>query len=153
MVNRCVSSRLRPTSQRTTNPRRRQPQRGQNQKRTGVSIMGLRVRTVAFSLTLCAAAMGQEPVMKPPVASQDLSKNPLLAPRSLPVPPVPDLTRLGVTGGALPLSLNDAIRRALENNNSIEISRDNVRLADTTLRSLQGVYDPIINITPQFSDL
>jgi len=115
--------------------------------------MGILLKTVALSLTLCAAAMGQEPVTKPPVANQDLSNNPLLAPRSLPVPPVPDLTRLGVTGGALPLSLNDAIRRALENNNSIEISRDNVRLADTTLRSLQGVYDPIINITPQFSDL
>jgi HAE1 family hydrophobic/amphiphilic exporter-1 len=115
--------------------------------------MGILLKIVALSLTLCAAAMGQEPVTKPPVANQDLSNNPLLAPRSLPVPPVPDLTRLGVTGGALPLSLNDAIRRALENNNSIEISRDNVRLADTTLRSLQGVYDPIINITPQFSDL
>ncbi|MEK6303331.1 MAG: TolC family protein [Acidobacteriota bacterium] len=115
--------------------------------------MGILLRPVALSLALCAAAMGQEPVMKPPVANQDLSNNPLLAPRSLPVPPVPDLTRIGVTGGAFPLSLNDAIRRALENNNNIEISRDNVRLADTTLRSLQGVYDPIINITPQFSDL
>ena len=115
--------------------------------------MGILLRTVAFSLVLCAAAMGQEPVMKPPVASQDLSHNPLLAPRSLPVPPVSDLTRIGVTQGALALSLNDAIRRALENNNNIEVSRDNVRLAETTLRSLQGVYDPIINITPQFSDL
>src|SRR5882724_5942268 len=153
MVDRCVSSRLRPTSQRTTSPKCRQPQRGQGKKQGGVSTMGILLKTVALSLTLCAAAMGQEPVTKPPVANQDLSNNPLLAPRSLPVPPVPDLTRLGVTGGALPLSLNDAIRRALENNNSIEISRDNVRLADTTLRSLQGVYDPIINITPQFSDL
>ena len=114
--------------------------------------MGILLETVVFSLALCASAMAQDPVTKPPVADQDLSKNPLLAPRSLPVPPVPDLTRIGVTG-SLPLSLNDAIRRALENNNNIEVSRDNVRLAETTLRSLQGVYDPIINITPQISDL
>ena len=64
--------------------------------------MGILLKTIAFSLALCAAAMGQEPVTKPPVANQDLSNNPLLAPRSLPVPPVPDLTRLGVTGGGLP---------------------------------------------------
>ena len=115
--------------------------------------MRILLKTVAFSMALCAAVMAQDPVSKPPVSDQDLSKNPMLAPRRLPVPPVPDLTRLGVPGGALPLSLNDAIRRALENNNNIEVSRDNVRLAETTLRSLQGVYDPIINITPQFSDL
>ncbi len=115
--------------------------------------MRILLKTVAFSMALCAAMMAQDPASKPPVSDQDLSKNPMLSPRRLPVPPVPDLTRLGVAGGGLPLSLNDAIRRALENNNNIEVSRDNVRLAETTLRSLQGVYDPIINITPQFSNL
>jgi outer membrane protein len=115
--------------------------------------MGILLKTIAFSLALCATVMAQEPVSKPAVAVQDLSKNPMLTPRPLPVPPVPDLLRLGVAGGGLSLSLNDAIRRALENNNNIEVSRDNVRLAETTLRSLQGVYDPIINITPQFSQV
>jgi outer membrane protein TolC len=115
--------------------------------------MGILLKTIAFSLALCGAVMAQEPVSKPQIAVQDLSNNPLLTPRPLPPPPVPDLLRPGVAGGGLPLSLNDAIRRALENNNDIEVSRDNVRLAETTLRSLQGVYDPIINITPQFSDL
>lgn len=115
--------------------------------------MRILIKSIALSLALSAVAMAQDSASKPPIIDQDLSKNPLLAPRSLPVPPVPDLTRMGVNGGALPLSLNEAIRRALENNNNIEISRDNVRLAETTLRSLQGVYDPIINITPQFSDL
>src|SRR5262249_52216217 len=74
-----------------------------------------------------------------------LSNDPLLTPGPLPAPPVPDLTRLGVTAGRLPLSLVDAIRLALENNNDIEVSRDNVRIAETTLRSLQGVYDPVFN--------
>jgi len=113
--------------------------------------MRLLLKMVALSLALCATVMAQDPASKPPVALQDLSNNPLLTPRPLPVPPVPDLSRLGVAVGGLPLSLNDAIRRALENNDSIEISRDNVRIAETTLRSLQGVYDPVINITPQFS--
>jgi outer membrane protein len=111
------------------------------------------LKTIACSLALCAAVMAQDPVSKPTVAVQDLSANPMLTPRPLPVPSVPDLTRVGVTGDGLPLSLNDAIRRALENNNGIEVSRNNVRIADTTLRSLQGVYDPIINITPLFSEV
>jgi HAE1 family hydrophobic/amphiphilic exporter-1 len=115
--------------------------------------MGILLKTIAFSLALCAAVMAQDPVSKPALAVQDLSKNPMLTPRAQPVPPAPDLLRLGVAGGGLPLSLNDAIRRALESNNNIEVSRDNVRLAETTLRSLQGVYDPIINITPQFSQV
>jgi len=113
--------------------------------------MGILLRTAAISLALCVAVMAQNPTSKPPAADQDLSNNPLLTPRPLPAPPVPDLTRLGVTGGVLPLSLAEAIRFALENNNEIEVSRDNVRLAGTTLRSLQGVYDPIINLTPQIS--
>ena len=90
--------------------------------------------------------MAQIPVIKPQIPDQDLSDNPLLTPRPLPPPRVPDLTRIGVGGGALPLSLNEAIRLALENNNDIEVSRDNVRIAETTLRSLQGVYDPTFNI-------
>jgi outer membrane protein TolC len=68
------------------------------------------------------------------------------------VPPLPDLTRLGViSSNVLPLSMNDAIRRALQNNNDIEVSRDNVRYAETQLRSLYGVYDPVFSIQPQYS--
>ena len=68
-----------------------------------------------------------------------------------PLPPLPNLTRLGVTSdNTLTLSLNDAIKRALENNNDIEIARDDVRFAETQLRALQGVYDPFYTITPQY---
>jgi len=112
--------------------------------------MRVLLKTLAISIALSVAVMAQDPVSKPPDGVQDLSNNPLLSPKPLPVPAVPDLSRLGVAGGR-PLSLNDAIRFALGNNDSIEVSRDNVRIAETTLRSLQGVYDPIINITPQFS--
>lgn len=67
-----------------------------------------------------------------------------------PLPPMPNLTRLGVTSdNTLTLSLNEAIKRALENNNDIEIARDDVRFAETQLRSLEGIYQPIFSITPQ----
>lgn len=70
-----------------------------------------------------------------------------------PIPPLPNLTRLGVTSdNTLTLSLTDAIRRALENNNSIEVARNDVRLSETTLRALQGVYDPVFNLNPQINN-
>lgn len=67
-----------------------------------------------------------------------------------PIPPPPSLSRLGVTGATLPLSLNDAIRRALENNNDIAVARDDVRFAETQLRALEGIFDPIFAITPTY---
>ena len=67
-----------------------------------------------------------------------------------PLPPVPSLTRLGVGSETLPLSLNDAIKRALENNNDIEVARDDVRIAETQLRALEGIFDPIFAITPTY---
>jgi len=67
-----------------------------------------------------------------------------------PLPPVPSLQRLGVGTEAVPLSMNDAIKRALENNNDIEVARDDVRFAETQLRSLEGVFDPVFAITPTY---
>lgn len=67
-----------------------------------------------------------------------------------PVPPLPDLTRVGViNSNVVPLSLNDAIRKALQNNNDIEVARDDVRFAEQQLLASQGVYEPIFSITPQ----
>lgn len=67
-----------------------------------------------------------------------------------PVLPMPDLSRVGIiASNILTLSLNDAIRKALQNNNEIEIARDDVRFAETQLRGLYGVYDPLFSVTPQ----
>jgi HAE1 family hydrophobic/amphiphilic exporter-1 len=67
-----------------------------------------------------------------------------------PLPPLPDLTRVGIiSSNILTLSLNDAIRKALQNNNDIEIARDDVRFAEQQLRGLFGVYDPVFSVTPQ----
>ncbi len=60
--------------------------------------------------------------------------------------------RVGVqTSQTMPLSLNEAIRKALENNNDIEVARDEVRFQETQLRSLLGAYDPTFSVTPTFS--
>src|SRR6185295_17946040 len=82
----------------------------------------------------------QEPLREPVI--------PQFQPR--PLPPVPSLQRLGVSSESIQLSLNDAIKRALENNNDIEVARDDVRIAETQLRSLEGIFDPIIGLTPQY---
>lgn len=67
-----------------------------------------------------------------------------------PLPPMPDMHRLGImSSNTLTLSLNDAVRKALQNNNDIEVARDDVRFAETQLRSLEGFYDPIFSLTPQ----
>jgi outer membrane protein len=70
--------------------------------------------------------------------------------QALPLPPMPDLSRVGIiSSNILTLSLNDAIRTALRNNNDIEIARDDVRFAEQQLRALYGFYDPVFSITPQ----
>src|SRR5882672_1976180 len=74
---------------------------------------------------------------------------PTVEPR--PLPPIPNMTRLGVTSdNTLTLTLNEAIKRSLENNNDIEVARDDVRFAETQLRGLQGVYDLVYSITPTY---
>lgn len=91
-----------------------------------------------------------QPTPVPPVMQVPREPNfPDVQPQ--PVPPLPDLTRVGVlNSNVLPLSMNDAIRKTLENNNDIEVSRDDVRFAETQLRSLYGVYDPVFSITPTY---
>jgi outer membrane protein TolC len=92
------------------------------------------------------------PAPTPPpvdVTSQEPREPVIPAYQAQPMPPLPDMTRLGVSNNTLPLSLNDAIKKALENNNDIEIARDDVRIAETQLRALEGIFDPIFSLTPQ----
>lgn len=61
-------------------------------------------------------------------------------------------TRVGVqTATPISLTLDDAIRRALVNNNTIEIARDDVRIQETVIRSLLGTYDPVFTVSPTFT--
>src|SRR5215204_2332806 len=96
-------------------------------------------------------ATGQPAPGAQPGEPQDPLRDPVIPqfqPR--PLPPVPSLSRLGVGSETLPLALNDAIKRALENNNDIEVARDDVRFAETQLRALEGIFDPVFGITPTY---
>lgn len=111
---------------------------------------------------ICVAApsvLAQEPqvaknigdVHGPAVVSPDPTAKPKDTPVTRPIT-TSNLTRVGVqTALPISLSLTEAIRRALENNNDIEISRDDVRFQETQVRSLLGIYDPVFTATPTFT--
>lgn len=62
------------------------------------------------------------------------------------------MSRIGVqTAQPISIGLRDAIRRALEKNNDIEVARGDVRLQETQITSLEGGYDPVLNFNPNFS--
>ncbi|MCD9187368.1 MAG: TolC family protein [Pyrinomonadaceae bacterium] len=62
------------------------------------------------------------------------------------------LNRVGIqTDQTISITLNDAIKKALENNNDIEIAKNDVRIAESTLRSLLGVYDLTFTYSPTYS--
>ena len=66
--------------------------------------------------------------------------------------PATGLARVGVqTAQPVPLTLDDAIRRSLANNNDVEVSRDDVRFQETQIRALQGFYDPVFSVSPTFT--
>lgn len=72
---------------------------------------------------------------------------------SSPLTPEPlNLSRIGSqTVQTQPITLNEAIRLALENNNDIEVARTTVRIQETQLRSIEGFYDPSLNFSPTFT--
>ena len=56
---------------------------------------------------------------------------------------LPELGRVGVDMlSQRPLTLREAITMALENNKDIEVTRQNVRVAEFDLQSARGVYEP-----------
>jgi outer membrane protein len=56
--------------------------------------------------------------------------------------------RVGVSSAPLSITLADAIRMTLEQNNDVSIARLDVDVARQNVRSAQGVYDP--RVTPNF---
>ena len=56
---------------------------------------------------------------------------------------LPDLGRVGVDmTDQQALTLSEAIKRALENNKDIEVTRKNVRIAEFDLKAARGFYEP-----------
>jgi HAE1 family hydrophobic/amphiphilic exporter-1 len=89
-----------------------------------------------------------------PSSSEPLREPVFTNQEARPLPPMPDITRLGVSSdNVLSLTLNDAIRLALENNNDIEVARGDVKFSETTLHALEGVFDPVFTFNPQLTRL
>lgn len=62
-----------------------------------------------------------------------------------PLRPPPSVDRVGVdVANQLSLSIDEAIRLALQNNNDIDASRNDVQIAEFNLRGARGVYDPLL---------
>jgi len=103
--------------------------------------------TPATTATTNAATATAPAVAPAPDAKSDANSD-TATPR--PLPPMPSLSRVGVDAGQTrPLSLNEAIRVALENNNDIGIARVEVRQAEALLEGFRGAYDPVFQIAPQ----
>lgn len=121
-----------------------------------VNAILLKIFLVLFIFLGFTVAEGQETVPTPTptptaevndvqrVRPENLQNVPAIAPqfqsdeRNL-----PDLGLVGVDMmRQKPLSLKEAITLALENNKDIEVSRQNVRIAEFDLESLRGVYEP-----------
>jgi HAE1 family hydrophobic/amphiphilic exporter-1 len=84
-------------------------------------------------------------------ADESLPLTSLLKSRS--VPPLPSLARLGISDDrTVTLTLNEAVRRALENNNDIEIARGDVRRTESALVSFEALYDPVFSFVPQLNN-
>jgi outer membrane protein len=114
---------------------------------------------ILLNIGLCALCISASADAQDATVSPDPRQTAALATQPLSPARQPDgaytpsnLNRVGVqTAQPLPLSLQEAIRRALEGNNSIEISRGDVRFFETQYRSLLGVYDPVLTAQPTFS--
>lgn len=111
-----------------------------------------------LSAAACIIAAPQEPVpadaqkADAPAASVNV-QSPAQAVAIVPIRvQAPNLTRIGVQSAQTQtLTLNEAVRKALENNNDIEVSRDDVRFQETQIRALLGIYDPVFTVSPTFS--
>jgi outer membrane protein TolC len=100
--------------------------------------------TPIFVLILVVGAFSQTPTPLPsPTPDEPMPVPPTF---NKPLPPLPDMSRIGVvTGDELSLTLDKAIEMALRNNNDIDVSRNNVRIAEFNFKAAKGIYDPLFN--------
>jgi HAE1 family hydrophobic/amphiphilic exporter-1 len=56
------------------------------------------------------------------------------------------------TGGVLDLTLNDAVKIALENNRDIQIEEKNVEVSEGEIKTQEGVFDPFLNMLSFYND-
>ncbi|MBP6003257.1 MAG: TolC family protein [Pyrinomonadaceae bacterium] len=102
-------------------------------------------------LTAAVSAAAQTDQQVAQIKTSNISTTPAVTtPVSL--PGVTTMNRVGVqTAQPISLTLDDAIRRALENNNDIEFSRTSVRIGETSIRSQLGIFDPVFTVNPNYT--
>ena len=113
------------------------------------------ILVLIFCVLISGIAVAQDPPLPTASPTPFATDKTGTAPEKVgPVPPVapfyksnerdiPELNRVGVDMTAQkPLTLDDAILLALENNQDIEVSRKNVRIAEFDLLAARGVYEP-----------
>ncbi len=119
------------------------------------SVFGISFLLPAILFCASAAAFAQLPTPTPtptptpitsiPPAALPSDPPPVARDFTAPVRPMPGTERVGVdVTEQLPLTLEEAIELALRNNNDIDASRNDVRIAEFNLRGARGVYDPLI---------
>lgn len=122
-----------PASTTLPNPNTANPAGVQTGNQTGVVQQGTPDQTVGTSSGVAPAKLPDDP---PPIAPNF----------EAPARPLPSAERVGVDlTDQMPLTLDEAIRLALANNNDIDGSRINVQIAEFELNAARGVYDPVIS--------
>ena len=113
------------------------------------------IMSVGFGLAACPNSLAQVATPTPsptptfvdatPAAVLPVDPPPVARDFASPVRPMPSTERVGVdNANQLSLTVEDAIRLALENNNEIDISRQDKQVEEFRLRGARGVYDPFI---------
>jgi len=115
-----------------------------------LSVLPLLILVASASTAIFASAQElPATAAKDPVATLVPEKTPLIVPSAY---SPSNLNRVGIqTAQPIPLTLSDAVRRALQNNNDIEIARDDARFQEQQVRALLGVYDPVLTLQPNYS--
>ena len=111
------------------------------------------VMLVAATIVVAPLAVVGQDAAPSPVQSQPQNTSPVEMPADPPpvapnfktqARPLPSAERVGVdVTNQTPLTLNDAIGLALQNNNDIDGSRIDVQIAEFRLTAARGVYDPL----------
>ncbi len=100
---------------------------------TGVTLAPVQNVGTSSTSGVAPAVLPQDP---PPIAPDYRA----------PLRPLPSAERVGVDAqNQTPLTLNEAIALALQNNNDIDASRIDVQLAEFNLTTARSVYDPLLS--------
>jgi outer membrane protein len=101
--------------------------------------LGCLIFPILIFFVISATAQDQKEILTVSLKSDDNAEN-----KSVEPDPFDDSKSVEWT-------LQDAIKKALENNVDIAIERKNVRIAELNIRSAEGVYEPIFTASPNFN--